>query len=255
EQPPKEQPQNPKPQTPSHKALEIDKTNIDVIYGQNGTIAITSGNGEYDITPSDEKIITYQISEDNTKITITAKHVGEGTLSITDKKTKETKKVNVRCLTNPEHYRLNDNKTELLEWKDKTATTIDMKNDPILKNVVILKNNFNGCSKLSRIEFPDKLTTIIAGAEFFQGCTALTEITLPESISDLSNTPNMFQNSSIKSVFVLAKTPPKLNAQTVIGLSEAQIFVPEESFQAYKAAPLWQYLNILSFAKISKLKN
>ena len=60
----------------------------------------------------------------------------------------------------------------------------------------IAKKAFSGCSQLSRIVFPEALTTIEAEAFFY--CTSLTDILLPERVSDV----DFDENASVaKSAF------------------------------------------------------
>ena len=100
-------------------------------------------------------------------------------------------------------------------------------------------NVFLNCTNLRRVTSLGNLTDIPAGGAswgFFGGCTSLTFAELPETITNIGN--NAFRAcTSLQTVIVRATTPPTLG--TGNAFSNANIYVPDNSVQAYKEASGW----------------
>ena len=115
--------------------------------------------------------------------------------------------------------------------------------------------SFYGCA-LESLLFPDGLSYIGSGA--FEGCSDLTEVALPASLSTLN--PGVFSGahlgqltipSAVVSIFpfglgneltsltLMGTTPPALSSALVIPANGCPIYVPGESLDAYKTAPIW----------------
>lgn len=96
---------------------------------------------------------------------------------------------------------------------------------------------FSECTSLESLTFPEGLKEIQMSA--FNQCASLRQITLPASVAVLGR--NVFFNASNLAVCVCQRTvPPELGSAGFYGTSkELRIYVPDESVEAYKAAPNW----------------
>ena len=110
-----------------------------------------------------------------------------------------------------------------------------------LKQVILPENLgilgsyvFSGCSSLTEIILPNNLTTIEKYA--FEKCSKLLEIILPVNVNVIGE--NVFKHcNQLEKIIVLSSNPPKLGGS--LGISATNIYVPAESVELYKTAPLW----------------
>ena len=105
---------------------------------------------------------------------------------------------------------------------------------------------FYNCSNLTSIDFVDnsQLTTI--GECAFQNCNSLTSITIPSRVTRIDEFAFWYCDS-LTSITINAITPPSLDPSGVIPSNIANIYVPPESVDAYKAASGWsRHKNIIS---------
>ena len=94
---------------------------------------------------------------------------------------------------------------------------------------------FRYCS-LSSISFPSTITTI--GAYAFDH-TGIYEVTLPASVT----TVDYYAFSNCNNVYLEGSTPPTITSASFN--SSATIHVPCASINAYQAATVWQFLNVI----------
>ena len=97
---------------------------------------------------------------------------------------------------------------------------------------------FSNCTGLQEITLLDSVTSI-GKAAFFQ-CTNLQEITIPDSVTNIEE--NAFLScSGLANVYCWPTVPPTLGNSSVFGniASDAKIYVPQASVDAYKAANNW----------------
>jgi hypothetical protein len=75
----------------------------------------------------------------------------------------------------------------------------------------------------------------------FLDCTGLTSVTIPESVTSIGERA-FFGCSSLTSVTNLNPAPQSIssNVFTGVDLSTIILYVPAESIEAYRAAPVWQ---------------
>lgn len=96
---------------------------------------------------------------------------------------------------------------------------------------------FNGCTKLQQVTLSNNLTSI--GMLAFFDCTSLQEITIPDSVTSIGKQA-FFGYTSLANVYCLPTVPPELGEWGFGGSdSDAKIYVPQASVDAYKAANGW----------------
>ncbi|MCH5310658.1 MAG: leucine-rich repeat protein [Prevotella sp.] len=116
----------------------------------------------------------------------------------------------------------------------------------IPEGVTEMGSVFFGCKNLASVTLPSTLETL-KGSTFY-GCSALTEITLPASLKTMGS---MIFSSDYKltKVTCYAVEPPTITGYLVFE-DEAfagELYVPEASIEAYKAANTWKdFTNILA---------
>jgi len=106
----------------------------------------------------------------------------------------------------------------------------------------IPQNLCANCTKLHTVNISSTVTNIFQGA--FTGCTALESMELGSHINymEKGSVP-----STIQSLRVLNVTPPVLGAGVFdVSQSNVECKVAASAVEAFKAAPQWQYLNIVS---------
>ena len=82
-----------------YKPLALSSENVVVDYGSSATVNISSGYGPYDITCSDENLVS--VSLDGTQLSITGKAVGTAVVTVTDIATGFTKDITVTVNAEP----------------------------------------------------------------------------------------------------------------------------------------------------------
>ena len=98
-------------------------------------------------------------------------------------------------------------------------------------------NCFWGCNRLTSVTIGNNVTSIDEAA--FHGCSALTSITIPNSVTSIGNLA-LYGCSSLISITCEATTPPGLNGTAFNNTNNNfTIYVPAESVDTYKAAPVW----------------
>jgi len=104
-------------------------------------------------------------------------------------------------------------------------------------------HSFFNCSSLKNVTIPEDVKEL---NHAFEGCSSLETIIIPKNITYIGSAT--FKNcGSLAKVVCLAIKPPGILDDTFNGCSsDLKIYVPSESFDAYKAANYWQDLNIVS---------
>lgn len=128
--------------------------------------------------------------------------------------------------------------------------TIDMnafKNCSSLKSVTLPEdlsaislNAFFGCSSLEQIEIPSSVTSIEPLA--FYSCTSLAEVEIPAGVTKIGNSA-FYGCSNLYKVICNVAIPIDITGRNVfsgVPVSEAELLVPYESLEAYKAADVWK---------------
>ena len=120
---------------------------------------------------------------------------------------------------------------------------------------------FDGCTGLTSVTFPNSVTSI--GIEAFARCSGLTEVTIPNSVTEIGDyvfavcsgltevtIPNSVTDigfyafsdcSGLTKVYCYAENVPNTNSSAFnnVNVSDATLYVPSASIEAYKAATPW----------------
>lgn len=102
----------------------------------------------------------------------------------------------------------------------------------------IYDKEFYGCSGLKNISIGDGVTTI--GSYAFSGCSSMESFTIGSGVSMIGN--NAFSDCiSLTSLTTEAIKPPTCRSQALDDIDKwkCKLYVPNESVEAYKAAPQW----------------
>ena len=151
-------------------------------------ITITSGNGEYTLTQSEEskKVAQTSISSDKKEIVIKAITEGKISVEITDVLAKKSASLEISILSKvtPQDYELSQDKKTLIKWKGAHTKSLDMNIIQELKNITAIeKDAFKRHENIEVVIFPEKITSI--GDRVFYGCEKLKEVTIPDSVTSL----------------------------------------------------------------------
>ena len=143
----------------------------------------------------------------------------------------------------------NDSHMHFLHYV-KTRIHVDLVGCTSLKEVSlpesltkIERNVFEVCEKLESIVLPPHITDIPMG--LFFSCTALKSVTIPAELNTIGYLA-FTQCTSLTEITCLATTPPTANPTAFLALLTNQInlYVPDESVDLYKAAPVWKNFNV-----------
>ena len=99
--------------------------------------------------------------------------------------------------------------------------------------------SFKACSHLEAITLPSNLTTI--GSYAFDSCRSLTEITIPSGVTSIGDSA-FVGCSDLTRVYCKPITPPAIKNQIFgdrYSTSKLQVYVPEQSVDAYNATEFW----------------
>ena len=153
-------------------------------------ITITSGNGEYILTQSEEskKVAQTSISSDKKEIVIKAITEGKISVEITDVLAKKSASLEISIFSKvtPQDYELSQDKKTLIKWKGAHTKSLDMNIFQELKNITAIeKDAFKRHENIEVVIFPEKITSI--GNRVFYRCEKLKEVTIPDSVTSLGS--------------------------------------------------------------------
>lgn len=97
---------------------------------------------------------------------------------------------------------------------------------------VINQNTFQGCSKIKAFSLPEGLIKI--GNHSFASCKGFADIKIPKTVTSIGDAA--FWNCTITNFICYAPTPPVAQSYAINGTN---IYVPDESVDAYKSATNW----------------
>ena len=96
---------------------------------------------------------------------------------------------------------------------------------------------FLWCSGLTSVTIPNSVTSL--GEEAFSWCSSLTSVTIPNSMTNIGSCA--FEGCyKLTSVTVLNPTPVTINEYVFSNRTNATLYVPQGSKEAYKAADYWK---------------
>ena len=194
--------------------FSLSQNSVSLTKDSQQKITITSGNGEYTLTQSEEskKVAQTSISSDKKEIVIKAITEGKISVEITDVLAKKSASLEISVLSKvtPQDYELSQDKKTLIKWKGVHTKSLDMNIIETLKGVTnIGEEAFSGnknielvvlpkaltsiadqvfidCSNLKSVSIPDTVTSIGRGA--FGDCTKLAEVQLPKGLTEIPDT-------------------------------------------------------------------
>ena len=194
--------------------FSLSQNSVSLTKDSQQKITITSGNGEYTLTQSEEskKVAQTYISSDKKEIIIKAITEGKISVEITDVLAKKSASLEISVLSKvtPQDYELSQDKKTLIKWKGAHTKSLDMNIIEALKGVTnigeeafsgnknielvvlpkaltsIADQVFMDCSNLKSVSIPDTVTSIGRGA--FGDCTKLAEVLLPKGLTEIPNT-------------------------------------------------------------------
>ena len=194
--------------------FSLSQNSVSLTKDSQQKITITSGNGEYTLTQSEEskKVAQTSISSDKKEIVIKAITEGKISVEITDVLAKKSASLEISVLSKvtPQDYELSQDKKTLIKWKGAHTKSLDMNIIEALKGVTnigeeafsgnknielvvlpkaltsIADQVFMDCSNLKSVSIPDTVTSIGRGA--FGDCTKLAEVQLPKGLTEIPNT-------------------------------------------------------------------
>ena len=194
--------------------FSLSQNSVSLTKDSQQKITITSGNGEYILTQSEEskKVAQTSISSDKKEIVIKAITEGKISVEITDVLAKKSASLEISVLSKvtPQDYELSQDKKTLIKWKGAHTKSLDMNIIEALKGVTnigeeafsgnknielvvlpkaltsIADQVFMDCSNLKSVSIPDTVTRIGRGA--FGDCTKLAEVQLPKGLTEIPDT-------------------------------------------------------------------
>ena len=117
-------------------------------------------------------------------------------------------------------------------------------------------NAFYCCDTLETIVLPPHLTKV--EATLFYKCKNLRSVTIPAEVTSIGMMA-FSQCYKLEEITCLATTPPTATATAFLMLPTAQIslYVPDESVDLYKAAPVWKNFNVqpISATRVISIDN
>ena len=194
--------------------FSLSQNSVSLTKDSQQKITITSGNGEYTLTQSEEskKVAQTYISSDKKEIIIKAITEGKISVEITDVLAKKSASLEISVLSKvtPQDYELSQDKKTLIKWKGTYTKSLDMNIIEALKGVTnigeeafsgnknielvvlpkaltsIADQVFMDCSNLKSVSIPDTVTRIGRGA--FGDCIKLAEVQLPKGLTEIPDT-------------------------------------------------------------------
>ena len=170
---------------PSLKDFSLSQNSVSLTKDSQQKITITSGNGEYTLTQSEEskKVAQTSISSDKKEIVIKAITEGKISVEITDVLAKKSASLEISVLSKvtPKDYELSPDKKTLIKWIGSNTKSLDMNIIEALKGVTnIGEEAFSGNKNIEQIILPKGLTSL--ADQVFMDCTNLKIVSIPDTV-------------------------------------------------------------------------
>ena len=103
--------------------------------------------------------------------------------------------------------------------------------------------NFTHCIGLKEVVIPNSVTSI--GATAFSACTGLTTLTIGSSVTTIG-AMSFMSCTALTTIYNYAVTPQEIDFYSFLQVPAAActLYVPAESVELYKAAPVWKNFNV-----------
>lgn len=103
--------------------------------------------------------------------------------------------------------------------------------------------NFTHCIGLKEVVIPNSVTSI--GATAFSICTGLTKLTIGSGVTTIG-AMSFMSCTALTTIYNYAVTPQEIDFYSFLQVPAAActLYVPEESVELYKAAPVWKNFNV-----------
>ena len=168
------------------KDFSLSQNRVSLTKDSQQKITITSGNGEYTLTQSEEskKVAQTSISSDKKEIVIKAITEGKISVEITDVLAKKSASLEISVLSKvtPQDYELSQDKKTLIKWKGAHTKSLDMNIIETLKGVTnIGEEAFSGNKNIELVVFPKALTSI--ADQVFMDCSNLKSVSIPDTVT------------------------------------------------------------------------
>ena len=125
--------------------FSLSQNSVSLTKDSQQKITITSGNGEYTLTQSEEskKVAQTSISSDKKEIVIKAITEGKISVEITDVLAKKSASLEISIFSKvtPQDYELSQDKKTLIKWKGTYTKSLDMNIIEALKGVTNIGAN------------------------------------------------------------------------------------------------------------------
>lgn len=107
--------------------------------------------------------------------------------------------------------------------------------------------NFGQCIGLKEVVIPNSVTSI--GSTAFSLCTGLTKVTIGSGVTTIG-AMSFMSCTALTTIYNYAVTPQEIDFYTFLQVPTAacSLYVPEESVELYKAAPVWKNFNVQGIA-------
>jgi hypothetical protein len=113
--------------------------------------------------------------------------------------------------------------------------------------ITIGQANFGHCIGLKEVVIPNSVTSI--GTTAFSLCTGLTKLTIGSGVTTIGEM-SFVSCTALTTIYNYAVTPQEIDFYTFLQVPTAActLYVPEESVELYKAAPVWKNFEVKAIA-------
>ena len=125
----------------------------------------------------------------------------------------------------------------------------------IPKNLTSIEYNvFYNCTSLTSIDIPNSVKLIAQTA--FYGCSDVTSINIPESVTSIGDGAFGYSKELLTVTVAWTSAIPPIThsvfSGTNVGLENIELIIPDDTFEIYEAAAIWQELKITETLSTNK---